>query len=501
MPIELGMISRILGFSVQRPWVVVLVCLAAALSGVWSLQRLPIDAVPDITNNQVQINTVAPALSPFEIEKQVTFRIETALAGTPGLEYTRSLSRNGFSQVTAVFTDRTNIYFARQQINERLLGVRMSLPPGAEPKIGPISTGLSEIYMWTVSYTQPKGTLSGRSGAAGWQSDGSYLTPEGQRLGSEIERAAYLRTVQDWIIRPQLKGVPGVAGVDSIGGYVKQYHVQPDPAKLMALGLSFHDLVRAIEANNVSRGASYIERNGEGFAVRAGGRVESIAEILAIVVQTRGSVPVRVGDVATVSIGGEMRTGSGSENGREVVIGTVLMLIGANSRSVSAAVDAKMNEVRRSLPPDIEARTVLNRTQLVDATIATVFENLTAGALLVIAVLFVLLGNFRAAVITALVIPIAMLITATGMLQGKISANLMSLGALDFGLLVDGAVIITENTLRRLTERRHALGRELSSSERLRVVRTSRRGDDCADRVWPSDHHSGLRPSAHVQRR
>jgi heavy metal efflux system protein len=466
------MISRIIDFSIRRRWLIVLACLAASVLGVWSLGHVPIDAVPDITNNQVQINTFAPALSPVEIEKQVTFRIETALAGTPGLEYTRSLSRNGFSQMTAVFSERTNIYFARQQINERLLEVRPSLPLGAEPKMGPVSTGLGEIYMWTVTYA-PADPRKAKDGEPGWQSDGAYLTLEGQRLTTELERAAYLRTVQDWIIRPQLKGVPGVAGVDAIGGYVKQYHVQPDPAKLIALGLSFGDIARAIEANNLSRGATTIERNGEGYVVRASGRVESVAEIADISVSTRASVPVRIRDIAAVKIGAQTRTGSASEQGSEVVVGTAMMLIGANSRTVATAVDAKIDDIRRTLPPDIALKTVLNRTQLVDATIATVTTNLAEGALLVIAVLFVLLGNFRAAIITALVIPLAMLMTAFGMWHGRISANLMSLGALDFGLLVDGAVIITENSLRRLGARQHDEGRQLTLPERLETVRAA----------------------------
>jgi cobalt-zinc-cadmium resistance protein CzcA len=310
-------------------------------------------------------------------------------------------------------------------------------------------------------------------GEPGWQKDGTYRTPEGERIVTEMERSAYLRTIQDWIIRPQIKSVPGVAGVDAIGGYVKKYHVQADPSKLIALGLSFSDLVHALEANNVSRGAGYIERNGEGYVVRAGGRVESIEEIAQIVVATRGSVPVRINNVANVSVGGEMRTGSASQNGREVVVGTALMLIGANSRTVAAAVDAKMEEIRRTLPPGIGVQTVLNRTQLVDGTIATVTANLSEGALLVILVLFLLLGNFRAAVITATVIPVAMLMTASGMWQGHISANLMSLGALDFGLIVDGAVIITENSLRHLAARQQVLGRALSLPERLATVRTA----------------------------
>jgi cobalt-zinc-cadmium resistance protein CzcA len=466
-------IERVLAFAVYHRWFVVLATVMAAAFGAWSLARLPIDAVPDITNNQVQINSVATALSPIEIEKQVTLPIETALAGIPGLEYTRSISRNGFSQVTAVFTERTEIYFARQQIGERLIDARRTLPPGVEPRMGPISTGLGEIYMWTVRYVPAGEGISARDGQPGWQPDGTYLTPEGQRLRNDFERAAYLRTVQDWIIRPQLRHVGGVADVDAIGGYVKQYHVQPEPARLTALGISFAEVADAIEKNNASRGAGYLERYGEGYVVRSGGRIESMEDIGQVVVVTRDGVPVRVKDMANVSIGRELRTGSASQDGQEVVVGTALMRIGANSRTVAAAVDAKMGEIARTLPPSIEAKAVLNRTALVDATIRTVGENLAVGALLVILVLFLLLGNFRAAVITALVIPFAMLLTAIGMLEGRMSANLMSLGALDFGLIVDGAVIIGENSLRRLAERQHGLMRPLESSERLATVISS----------------------------
>jgi cobalt-zinc-cadmium resistance protein CzcA len=464
------MIERVLAFSVRRRWFVLLATLIAAVAGLWSLARLPIDAVPDITNNQVQINSVAPALSPTDVEKQVTFPVETALAGIPGLEYTRSLSRNGFSQVTAVFTDRTDIYFARQQVGERLIEARRWLPPGVEPRMGPISTGLGEIYMWTVGFVPSGEKAPIRDGRPGPQSDGSYLTPEGQRLRGDFERAAYLRTVQDWIIRPQLRNVLGVAGVDAIGGYVKQYHVLPAPERLIALGVSFGDVAEALEKNNTNRGAGYIERNGEGYVVRSGGRIESMEEIEQVVIATRGGVPVRVKDVASVAIGRELRTGSASQNGQEVVVGTALMLIGANSRTVSAAVDAKMQEIQRTLPPGIVVTTVLNRTLLVDATINTVAKNLAEGAILVVLVLFLLLGNVRAALIAALVIPFSMLLTATGMLQGRISANLMSLGALDFGLIVDGAVIIAENSLRRLAERQHQLGAPLGMDERLATV-------------------------------
>jgi heavy metal efflux system protein len=467
------MIERILTFSVHQRWVVLLLTLAAVVSGVWSLTRLPIDAVPDVTNVQVQVNAVAPSLSPVEIEKQVTFQIETALAGTPGLEATRSFSRNGFAQVTAVFTDRTDIYFARQQVAERLTEARANLPPGVEVRMGPISTGLGEIYWWSVEYQSAREGAPVRDGKPGWQSDGSYLTPEGERLADDFQRTVYLRTVQDWIIRPQMKTVPGVAGADAIGGYVKQYLVQPDPVRLVGYGISFGQIVRALEANNISRGANYIERNGEGYVVRATGRVETLAEIEDIVVATRGAVPVRIKDLADVTVGRELRTGSASIDGREVVLGTALMLIGGNSRTVAAAADAKIKEINASLPPGIRARAVLNRTELVDATIRTVASNLAEGALLVILVLFVMLGNVRAALITAAVIPVTMLMTATGMLGSRISANLMSLGALDFGLIVDGAIIIAENSLRHLAERQRELGRVLAEDERLDTVITS----------------------------
>jgi cobalt-zinc-cadmium resistance protein CzcA len=465
------MISRILEFSLRQRMLVALLTLAVAGIGIVSLTRLPIDAVPDITNNQVQIMTVAPAYSPVEIEQQVTFPLETALAGIPGLESTRSLSRNGFSQITAVFTEDTDIYFARQQVGERIAQARDTLPDGADPTLGAISTGLGEIYMWTVEYEHVGGKdAKTNDGQPGWQSDGSYMTPEGQRLREPHEFATFLRTVQDWIIRPQLKAVPGVAGVDAIGGYVKQYHVAPNPEKLLAYNLSFAELVAVLESNNNSIGAGFIERNGEAYVARADGRIKTMDDIGNIVIANRGGIPIFLRNVADISIGKELRTGSASENGNEVVVGTALMLIGENSRTVSEAVDAKLKEIRKSLPPDINTKTVLNRTKLVNSTIATVQKNLIEGALLVIVVLFLLLGNIRAALITAMVIPLAMLMTATGMVRAGISGNLMSLGALDFGLIVDGAVIITENCLRRLAERQHHEKRLLTVQERLHEV-------------------------------
>jgi heavy metal efflux system protein len=463
------MLERIIRFAIEHRILVVLLTLAAAGLGGYALQRLPIDAVPDITNKQVQINTEAAALSPVEIEKQVTFPIETTLAGMPGLASTRSISRNGFSQVTAVFRDSVDIYFARQQVNERLTEARDSLPPGAEPIMGPISTGLGEVYMWTVEYASPK-TITMTDGMPGWQSDGTYLTPEKQRLTTPLARATYLRTVQDWIIRPQLRNVEGVAGVDAIGGYVKQYHVQPDPMQLVAYGLTFQEVIEALERNNVSTGAGYIEHKGEAYMVRADGRIANEEQIASIVVGTRQGTPIYIRDVATVGLGRELRTGGASENGEEVVVGTALMLLGENSRTVAAAVDAKMADLRKSLPPHVQVKTVLNRSQLVNATIKTVEKNLAEGAFLVIAVLFLLLGNLRTALITALAIPLSMLMTAIGMVRAGVSGNLMSLGALDFGLIVDGAVIIVENCLRHLAERQHAVGRLLTTHERLHEV-------------------------------
>jgi cobalt-zinc-cadmium resistance protein CzcA len=468
------MLESVLHFSIKNRWLIVLLTVMAAALGVYSLKQLPIDAVPDITNNQVQINAVAPSLSPVEVEKQVAFPIENALAGIPGLQSTRSLSRNGFAQVTAVFEDKVNIYFARQQVSERLGEARESIPPGVEPVMGPIATGLGEVYMWTVLYEHPHGEGAPvTEGQPGWQSDGSYLTAEGRRLTNDLERASYLREVQDWVIRPQLKGVKDVAGVDAIGGYVKQYHVQPDPMKLVSYGLSFAEVIEAIERNNVSTGAGYVEHKGESYLVRATGRIESVDQLENVVVGTRNGVPIHVRDIVVaggVGVGRELRTGSASENGEEVVVGTAIMLIGANSRTVAAAVDAKMAEIQRSLPPGIKAKPVLNRTKLVDATIKTVEKNLLEGAILVIAVLLLLLGNWRAALICASAIPLSMLMTATGMVQNRVSGNLMSLGAIDFGLIVDGAVIIVENCLRRLGERQHHEGRLLTLQERLHEV-------------------------------
>jgi cobalt-zinc-cadmium resistance protein CzcA len=470
------MIGRILHTSVRFRWLVAFLTLVVIGFGAWQITILPIDAVPDVTNRQVQISTFVPALGPVDVEKQVTFPVETALAGIPGLEMTRSFSRNGFSQVTAVFTDATDIYFARQQVTERLAQANGSLPPGVQPNLAPLSTGLGEIFFYSIAFRHPDGKgIRPDAGAPGWQPDGSYLTPEGERLTTELARAAYLRTVQDWIIRPQMRNVTGVAGVDSNGGYVKQYLIEPDLNALAAYGLSITELADAIERANLSAGSNYVRRAGESFLVRADARLKSIADIEEAVVATRNGVPVRVKDVGHVVIGGAVRTGSGSRMGSEAVISTVLMLVGQNSRIVATDVAARLAQINRTLPPDIFAEPVYNRSKLVDATIGTVEKNLTEGALLVVIVLFVALGNVRAALITAAVIPITMLMTAAGMNGLGVSGNLMSLGALDFGLIVDGAVIIVENALRHLAGRQHDEGRLLTLEERLETTIASAR--------------------------
>ncbi|EZP72130.1 Cation transporter [Sphingomonas paucimobilis] len=463
------MIDRIVTFSVERRWLVLLLTLIAMGVGGWALSRLPIDAVPDITNNQVQVNVTAPALSPELVEKQVAFPIENALAGVPGLEYTRSLSRNGFAQVTAVFSDSTDIYFARQQVAERLRVAEESLPEGVVPTMGPIATGLGEVYMWTVHFQhRPEDTH--KPGEPGIQPDGSYITPEGDRLVTEADQATYLRTAQDWIVAPLLRNTPGLAGVDAIGGYVKQFQVVPDVQRLAALGMNLSDLARALEENNAGIGAGVVDRGGEGLAVRSDARIRNLGELASTVIATRAGVPIRLDQVAQVRLGQAIRYGSASENGQEVVVGTAIMRIGENSRTVATAVAGRLEEINASLPTDVVVQPVLDRTALVESTIKTVAKNLAEGALLVIVVLFVLLGNFRAALIAALVIPITMLLTSFGMLRGGVSANLMSLGALDFGLIVDGAVIIVENALRRIAERQHHHGPPLKLDERLAVV-------------------------------
>ncbi len=441
------MIAKLLDFSIQHRWFVLLAALGLAVLGAFNYQRLPIDAVPDITNVQVQINTAAPGLSAPEVEQRITFPIETALGGLPHLEYTRSLSYYGLSQVTVVFHDGTDIYFARQLINERLQEAKEQLPPGLVPKMGPISTGLGEIYMWTVD-AKPDAK----------KADGTPYTPTD------------LREIQEWVIKPQLRNVPGVIEVNSIGGFEKQYHITPHPERLVAFGFSFHDLMEALEKNNANVGAGYIERNGEQYLIRAPGQVHTLDDVRGIVIGTRDGVPIRVRDVAEVGLGQELRTGAATHNGEETVLGTTFMLLGENSRKVSHDVGKRMADVNRSLPAGVVANTVYDRTVLVDAAIETVKKNLFEGAVFVVAVLFALLGNFRAALICAAIIPLSMLFTITGMVRYQVSGNLMSLGALDFGIIVDGAVIIVENCIRRLAEAQHQKGGLLGTKERFGVV-------------------------------
>ncbi|MFL2905832.1 MAG: efflux RND transporter permease subunit [Limisphaerales bacterium] len=451
------MLERILQSSIRNRVLVVVATLVLALVGARSLWQLPIDAVPDITNKQVQINVIEPAFSVEDMERQVTFPIETALTGVPGLLHTRSVSRNGFCQVTAVFEEGMDIYLARQQVGERLDRAREELPPGIEPAMGPITTGLGEVLMWTVEFEQ----------------DGHFRTPEGEWLTNRVQRLAYLRTVQDWIIRPQLRTVPNVADVDAIGGYLKQYHVLPNPRALQGYGLTLQDVIGALERNNRSLGAGFVERHGEAALVRADARLRGVEDISAVVLKAHRGTPVTIGQVATVEIGGELRLGSGSVNGREAVIGTAMMLSGANSRAVAVAVREKFEDVQQSLPSGVTARAVLDRSRLVNDTIDTVAHNLFYGAMLVVVVLFALLGNFRAAFLTALAIPLSMLLATLGMTHFGISGNLMSLGAIDFGIIIDGSVIIVENCLRRMADKQRELGRPLTRDERLEVTRAA----------------------------
>ena len=441
------MIDRIIRFAIQNRGLVLALVLGFCAYGYTQYQRLPIDAVPDITNVQVQINTQAPGYSPLETEQRVTFLVETAMAGLPRLESTRSVSAYGLSQVTIIFEDGTNVYFARQLVNERLQEIKDQLPAGVRPEMGPVSTGLGEIYMYTVTAA---------SGAR--KPDGTPYTPTD------------LRSIQDWIIRPQLRQVAGVSEVNSIGGNAKQYQVAPDPARLLAFGVTLGDLIRALEANNVNVGAGYIETNGEQKLVRVPGQIADIEALRRTVVASRDHIPVTVSDVAEVGIGKELRTGAATRDSAETVLGTAMMLIGENSRTVSQRVAARLAEINKTLPPGVEAQAVYDRTVLVNQTIATVQKNLLEGALLVVVVLFVFLGNLRAALLTALVIPLALLATFTGMVQNHVSGNLMSLGALDFGLIVDGTLIIVENCILRLSQAQHSGRGPLARAERLEVV-------------------------------
>ena len=442
------MFNKLILFSIKQRLLVIAATIFMGILGAYNFLILPIDAVPDITNVQVQINTEAPGFTPLEVEQRITFPVETVIAGLPKLKNTRSLSRYGLSQVTAIFEDGTDIYFARQLISSRLQGVKEILPENIEPLVGPIATGLGEIFMWSVERED-------------------HSSNKNQEPSSLME----LREVQDWIIRPQLFNVPGVTEVNSIGGYVKKYQVAPDPRKMIAFGISFRDLMKALSKNNSNTGAGYIEHQGEQYLVRSPGQVKDLKDIRQIVLGSHDGVPIYVKDVAEVKLGTDLRTGAAILNGKEAVLGTVFMLKGENSRSVSLRVAKKMKEINQTLPKGIVAKTLYDRTHLVNATLKTVRNNLLEGALLVIAVLFLLLGNFRAALITTLVIPLSMLFAVTGMVSNKVSGNLLSLGAIDFGIIVDGAVIIVENCYRRLAEEQKRVGRTLSKEERFDITK------------------------------
>ena len=443
----LSWLERVLKGSIRHRWLVLLVTLVMALVGIHNYRSLPIDAVPDITNVQVQVNTEAPGYSPLEAEQRITFPVETAMAGLPKLSTTRSISRYGLSQVTVVFEDGTDIYFARQLVNERIQQVRAQLPAKIQPTMGPIATGLGEIFMYTVD-----------------------AKPGARRADGQEWTSMDLREVQDWVVRPQLRNLKGVTEVDTIGGFEKQFHVTPWPDKLRMHGVTLKDIMDALGRNNENVGAGYIERHGEQYLIRIPGQLNGIEAISQVVVAERAGVPLRVKDIAEVGLGRELRSGAATENGREVVLGTVFMLVGENSREVSTRVAESLVKINESLPEGIVAQAVYDRTSLVDSTIRTVKANLLEGALLVIFTLFLFLGNLRAALITAAVIPLSMLFTITGMVTNKVSGNLMSLGALDFGLIVDGAVIIIENCLRRYAKEQGRLGRLLTREERLNLA-------------------------------
>ncbi len=441
------MIDKLIQFSIASRWLVMFFVLVVGALGVWNYQKLPIDAVPDITNVQVQINTEAPGYSPLEVEQRITYLVELAITGLPYVESTRSLSRYALSQVTVIFKKGTDIYFARNLINERLQQAKSDMPSGIEPVMGPVATGLGEIFHYAV-----------------------HADDDARQANGEKYDATALRTLQDWVIRPQLRLVPGVTEINTIGGFEKEFHITPDPAQLLAVELTFDDIVDAVEKNNANVGAGYIEKNGEQYLIRAPGQVADIAAIQRVIVAHKDGIPITVADVAKVSFGKQLRTGAATLDGEETVLGTAVMLLGGNSRSVSEAVSAKLVEINKTLPEGVIAEPVYDRTILVDKTIATVQKNLLEGAVLVVVVLLVMLGNVRAALLTAMVIPLSMLMLMTGMVQTKVSANLMSLGALDFGLIVDGAVIIVENCILRLAGRQHQLGRTLKLDERFQTV-------------------------------
>jgi heavy metal efflux system protein len=454
------MLTRIVELSARQRGVVLLATLALICVGAWAASRLPIDAVPDVTPVQVQINAEVLALAPEEIEQAVTIPMELEMGGIQGLVEMRSLSKFGLSQLTLIFTDETDVYRARQLVAERLQNVQDTLPRGVQPKLAPITTGLSEIYFYTVDYkpTERTGVSAFRTGATNIPAD-------------RYEQLQELTLVQDWTIKPALRTIPGVAEVISWGGYNKQIVVQPSAEKLQNAGLSFAEFAAKIAENLENAGGSGVEIGGENLVIRSLGRVQSASELAELPLKFGAGVrPIQVKDVAEVAIGSSVRTGAATENGEEAVMGVVLMVAGENSRVVSQAVHHSVRELQSKLPAGMEIRSHYNRSELVNSTIATVTRNLAEGAILVVAVLFFMLGNWRAAIIVALVIPLSMLFAMFGMVRLGISGNLMSLGAIDFGLIIDGAVVMVENIVRRLAEKRGQVRRMLTVEERLAQV-------------------------------
>jgi cobalt-zinc-cadmium resistance protein CzcA len=431
------MLTRILEFSLANRLLVLAATALVAGAGVWSAYRLPIDAVPDLTNNQVQINANCPGLSAFESERLITRPVETAMAGLPGVVEVRSLSAFGLSQVTVIFEDDVDVHLARQLVQERLQIAAAEIPEGVgKPEMAPISTGLGEIFQYS--------------------------------LESDVRDLTELRTLQDWVVKPQLRTVPGVAEINSFGGFDKQFEILVRPDDLLKHGLDIHGVHEAVAAGNFNVGGGYVVKAGEQLVVRGVGQIQTAEQILGIVVGSDRGVPVRVGDVADVGIGGVIRQGAVTRDGKgERVVGIVMMLRGANSRTVSTAVRERLDEIRKTLPADVRVDVFYDRTELVDRTIRTAAHNLLEGAILVVAVLFVMLGNIRAAVITALAIPVSMLFAVGLMLKAGIAGSLMSLGAIDFGLVVDGSVILVENVIRRGS---HPVGADAGIS-RLELIR------------------------------
>jgi heavy metal efflux system protein len=436
------MLNKIIKASIYNQGVVLFATLLLVVAGIYSFQHLPIDAVPDITNNQVQINTVIDGLAPEEIERTITFPVESSMRGIAGVEQVRSITRFGLSQVTIVFKDGIEIYRARQLVTERLQSVAADLPSAARPELGPISTGLGEIYQYVVDYK------------------------EKAKGEARLKQLMELKSVQDWFIKPRLITVEGVAEINTSGGFEKQYHVQPDPKKMAAYGIHFDEILNALEKVNKNVGGGYVEQTAEQFLIQGVGLIKSAKGIERIPIKTLESFKIiTIGDVAKVVLGKELRTGSATYNGDEAVLGTVMMLLGENSRTVSTSIHDKIEEIKKTIPQNMELTTVYNRSDLVNATLGTVEHNLIMGAVLVTIILLILLGNIRAALITALTIPLSLLATFLVMKPLGISGNLMSLGALDFGIIVDGTVIVLDNCVRFIQERAKRTGRNLTREE------------------------------------